>query len=125
MNTDNSKRFTMICPATYMNKVAVIKAIRTLTGLGLKEAKDASEVIGRQQTFDVNSTIFTAYGNPIGEIENQFRILRAEGIEVVDPVYKIIEELRKLGSQALLQGEDELANEILQLVLAEKLRRKP
>jgi hypothetical protein len=91
----------------------------------LKEAKDASEVIGRQQTFDVNSTIFTAYGNPIGEIENQFRILRAEGIEVVDPVYKIIEELRKLGSQALLQGEDELANEILQLVLAEKLRRKP
>jgi hypothetical protein len=44
---------------------------------------------------------------------------------VGEPAWKIIEELRKLGSQALLQGEDDLANEILQLVLAEKLRRKP
>lgn len=120
-----TKTITFICPPTYTNKVTVIKSIRILTGLGLKEAKDASEVVGVPQTFELSNTLFTAYGNPEAEIENHVRILRNEGIQVGEPVYKIIEDLRKLGVQALLQGEDELANEILQLVLAEKLRRKP
>jgi len=114
----------MICPPTFHNKVAVIKAIRTLTGLGLKEAKDASEIYGRPQTFEIHPSLTSSYANP-HLIDEQFRILRSEGIEIGEPAQKIIEELRKLGSQALLQGEDELANEILQLVLAEKLRRKP
>jgi hypothetical protein len=82
-------------------------------------------VTTRTQTFDLYHANFTSYADPEREIENQFRILRSEGVEVGPPVWKIIEELRKLGSAALLQGEDELANEILQLVLAEKLRRKP
>ena len=93
--------------------------------MGLKEAKDASEVVGKPQTFDMSDTLFTAYANPEVEIENHVRILRNEGVQVGEPVYKILEDLRKLGAQALLQGEDELANEILQLVLAEKLRRQP
>ncbi len=118
-----TKLFTIICPALYNNKIAVIKAIRTLTGLGLKEAKDASEIVGKAQTLTLNPSLFFAYLNPDAEIENQFRILRSEKVEVADPVYKLLESLRQLGSQALLQGEDELANEILQLVLAEKLRR--
>lgn len=107
------------CPATYTNKVAVIKAIRTLTGLGLKEAKDVSEQPGVRQSFliampgGVNNALY----------EEQCRILRSEGVEVGGVVQKILQELRSLGSQALLQGEDELASEILQLVLAEKLRR--
>lgn len=120
-----TKTITFICPPTYANKVTVIKSIRILTGLGLKEAKDASEVVGKPQTFDMSLSLFTAYANPEVEIENHVRILRNEGVQVSEPVYKILEDLRKLGAQALLQGEDELANEILQLVLAEKLRRKP
>lgn len=120
-----TKKITFICPPTYANKVTVIKSIRTLTGLGLKEAKDASEVVGKPQTFDMSPSLFTAYANPEVEIENHVRILRNDGVQVGEPVYKILEDLRKLGAQALLQGEDELANEILQLVLAEKLRRKP
>ena len=121
MNQD--KKITMVCPMHYTNKVAVIKAIRTLTGLGLKEAKDASERPGQVQTFDLQP--MSSYINPQQAIDDQIRILRNEGVEVGEPVHKLLEELRKLGSQALLQGEDELANEILQLVLAEKLRRNP
>lgn len=117
-------RFTISCPATLPNKVAAIKAIRMLTGLGLKEAKDATERPG-PQSLDIQQSSFTSYSNPQAAIEDQFRTLRSQGIEVGDPVFRILEELRKLGSEALLQGEDELANEILQLVLAEKRRRKP
>lgn len=117
-------KFTILCPATVLNKVEVIKAIRVLTGLGLKEAKDASEGTG-PQTFDIYMPNFTTWPDPQRGIDKQFRILRNNGIEVGEPVWKIIEDLKKLGSQALLQGEDELANEILQLVLAEKLRRNP
>jgi hypothetical protein len=119
-----TSRFTITCPSSIPNKVAVIKAIRTLTGLGLKEAKDASERPG-PQVFDIHHSNFTSWSNPEQGIEEQFRIMRNEGVEVGEPVWKIVESLRQLGSQALLQGEDELANEILQLVLAEKLRRKP
>ena len=119
-----NQKFTITCPASIPNKVAVIKAIRTLTGLGLKEAKDASERCG-PQVYEIFPSSFTSWADPQKGVEEQFRILRTEGVEVGEPVWKIIEELRKLGSQALLQGEDDLANEILQLVLAEKLRRKP
>lgn len=117
-------KFSIICPPTIPNKVEAIKAIRMLTGLGLKEAKDASERSG-PQTFDIHQANFAHQVDPQRGIDEQFRLLRNNGIEVGEPVWKIIEDLRKLGSQALLQGEDELANEILQLVLAEKLRRNP
>lgn len=120
---DTPNRFTITCPNNMPNKVQVIKAIRTLTGLGLKEAKDVSERAGKQ-TFDIKHTYFGSCANLEEAIDEQFKILRHNNVEVDGPVYYIIESLRKLGSDALLQGEDELANEILQLVLAEKLRRK-
>lgn len=116
------RKFTITCPPILKNKVAVIKAIRTLTYMGLKEAKDASEVT-HQQIFEISHVLLTHY-DADRQIEELFRVLRQEGVQVGPPVQKILEELRVLGSQALLQGEDELANEILQLVLAEKLRRK-
>ena len=116
------------CPPDYQgvghNKVAVIKAIRMLTGMGLKEAKDTSEIT-IQQTFNISTGNFYSYANAVAEIEEQVQILRRNGVEVGESVYLILQSLRDLGSQALLQGEDELASEILQLVLAEKLRRKP
>lgn len=104
-------------PTTPANRVAVIKAIRTLTGLGLKEAKDASERLGLVQTFGTRPGLLPS------EFHEAFRTLQSDGVEVGGAIEKILSDLRKLGSEALLQGEDELANEILQLVLAEKLRR--
>jgi hypothetical protein len=118
------QKFVISCPPSMSNKVAAIKAIRMLTGLGLKEAKDASERSG-PQTFDLYPSNFSSYGNPESMIEEQFRILRAEGVEVGEPIHKILQSLRELGAHALQLGEDEFASEILQLVLAEKLRRKP
>ena len=109
--------FTIIPSSTILNKVAAIKALRSLAFLGLKESKDAVEMVGVAQTFKADSSASAAFQ------EEQFRTLRNNGIEVQGTGMFIVEELRKLGAQALLQGEDELANEILQLVLAEKLRR--
>jgi hypothetical protein len=114
---DPSSKFTICVKQAPYNKVMVIKAIRVLTGMGLKEAKDASEIIGAVQTLTLTS------GNSDTYIDEQFSTLRSNGVEVSAPVTVIIEELRKLGAMALSQGEDEFANEILQLVLAEKLRR--
>lgn len=115
---DEPNRIRIKAPNSHTNKVSAIQAIRYLTGLGLKEAKDASERPGINQFFPLAAGVSQAL------MDEHSRILRAEGYEVGPSVYIIIEELRQLGSQALLQGEDELANEILQLVLAEKLRRK-
>jgi hypothetical protein len=99
------------------NKVEVIKTIRVLTGLGLKEAKDASEKYGEQ-------TLHLVSGLSETEIENCFRILRVNGARIGAPVHLILDDLRQLAIQAMQMQEDELSNEITQLVLAEKLRRK-
>ena len=125
------KSFVITFPQSYtmtngvgQNKVAVIKSIRTLCGLGLKEAKDTSEAYG-QQTLVIDLRYNSvAVGNEDLFIEEQFRVLRQNGCEVGPSVHLILQELRDLAASALEQGEDELANEILQLVLAEKLRRK-
>lgn len=111
-------KITIKCPVLIQNKVSVIKAIRTLTNFSLKEAKDASERT-YLQTLDVipNISDFT--------IKDQVSILRENNVQVGEPIETIINRLRELGADALTLGEDELANQILQLVLAEKLRRVP
>lgn len=108
------------------NKVEVIKALRELTGYGLKEAKDLSESIG-PQTVTLNLVYSSAYSSMAGTVPDQYflrlcQILRNNGCTVGSPVYEILKELRTLATDALKIGADELANEILQLVLAEKLR---
>ena len=118
-----TENITLIAPHTskQYNRVSAIKAIRALTGLGLKDAKDVSEREGVKQDFPIANHLSMS----IPFFEEQCRILRAENFEVGDPTSALLESLRKLGSDALLMGEDELASEILQLVLAEKLRRHP
>lgn len=108
------------------DKVAVIKAVRTIGGLGLKEAKDLSET---QCVNTVNINVTPGYGSMVSDVDTfldeQYRILRNNGVLVGPAVHRILQSLRNLASDALQQGDDELANEIMQLVLAEKLRRKP
>jgi hypothetical protein len=108
---------TIKMPLSVPNKVTCIKAIRMLTGLGLKESKDISDAGGVLHEL----AVFSPMGSR--DFEDNCRILRNEGVEVNGSVHMILQDLRDLGAQALKQGEDELANEILQLVLAEKLRR--
>lgn len=76
------------------------------------------------QTFDVARSLLNGSTLANDKFNEQIRVLEREGIQVGDTAIIIIEELRALGAKALRQGEDELANEIIQLVLMEKLRRK-
>lgn len=118
------------------NKVASIKAVRILSGLGLKESKD---IIDKQGPVTIQlKQRFTTLGGGTAlglpqlltpdqrqaEIEEQSRILRNNGFCVGDSVHNILKGLRALAADALAQGDDDLANEILQLVLIEKLKRK-
>lgn len=119
MDLDKKSSIYIICPPSYSNKVAVIKAIRTITHLGLKEAKDVSERPGIRQFL----TIVNGCGPESALYKESVACLRTEGVHVTPSVDYIVQSLRDLASDALSQGEDELANEILQLVLAEKLRR--
>ncbi len=118
--------FNITCPAVHRDKISVIKALRSLTSMGLKDAKDVSETTSEQVLTVLvhGSYSFADAAQENKFIEDQFQILRNNGCHVGSSVHLILQNLRELGSQALIQGEDELANEILQLVLAEKLRRK-
>jgi hypothetical protein len=104
---------------TMTNKVAAIKAIRSLSGLGLKEAKDVSEGY-----YGTHYDIQVLRGLAATDYDSMCRTLISEGFGVTGSVAHFLQELRELATEALAAGEDELANEILQLVLAEKLRRQ-
>lgn len=104
------------------NRISVIKAVRSISGMGLREAKDISE---SAQHHLLTVALPGGVSNEDHYLDEQCRILENNGCKVGPTVRDILRSLRELGASALVQGEDELANEILQLVLAEKLRRKP
>ena len=117
------RKFSIICDSLNVgNKVEVIKALRWLTDMGLKEAIDAIEIRGRQ-VFKIDGKILQQPDSD-NLITEQFHILRRCGIVVDDTLVELLDSLRRVGAEALTLGEDELANEIMQLVLAEKLRRR-
>lgn len=112
----------------YNNKVSVIKSIRQITNWGLLDSKNAAENpnvqilpvwAGHQEP---GSEQFTLVG--LKTVQEAMRIIRVEGGTIGPSVNELLEELRTLAKKALDQQEDELASEIFQLVLAEKLRRQ-
>ena len=130
MAYSNNSRYTMTFPAMYGNtndKISVIKALRDLFNLGLKEAKDAAES-STPVTFNLGyNRISLTYATQVAadaHIDDMFRVLRTNGVIVGGSVQILLNELRDLASKALAQHEDDLANEILQLVLAEKMRQQ-
>jgi len=106
-------------------RIPIIKLIREVTGLGLKEAKDLSDIPGVHRIELNGLTIKQAIQNNlvIPVLKDYAQKFKSLNIEFGPPVVVIIEELRLLGIRAIEQKEDELANEILALVLAEKMRR--
>ena len=104
--------------ASTANKVEVIKNIRIITSLGLKEAKDLSE-----ESWAHTCMVRVYPGTTEAQFEEACRILRINNVTVGPHYHEILQELRDLGADALKAGEDEVANEIMQLVMAEKLRR--
>ncbi len=125
----HSKKIKIKWPDDYANHsiVPAIKALRMLTGCGLKEAKDYCE----SQT-ETHHTIIPSdpsrYGYHAMTSDEFITMARAGlvavGCVISDDKDEILDKLRKLSSHALDAGLDELADEILQLLLAEKLRGK-
>lgn len=114
----NGKRVINVTfPNAYNNKVSVIKTIREIQYMVLKEAKDMSESQQEQ-------TLYVDNGISEDRLAALISVLQNDGCIIGNHVYHLLKELRGLAADALKIGEDELANEILQLVLAEKLRRQ-
>ena len=112
---------TITLPELYTsaNKVAVIKAIRTLTGMGLKEAKDLSEQPG-QQRVEVRCPPAEDYAT--GQIiPSQDRFdravadLRGQGIPVHIDNFRgsAMDRLKALVSEAILRDDYELAEALM------------
>ena len=105
-------------------KVPVIKALRLLTGYGLLHAKNLSEC-RTPQTIDISGGAHCVYAPEFRaeHIEEQCRTLRLYGCKVSPSIHKMMKTLREVARNATEAGEDDLADEILQIVLAQKLKR--
>ena len=112
-----NQQIIILPPATPNNRVWAIKALRSITFLGLKEAKDAIDQVGIKQSFHIDT------GLPESVIKREIQILEEQGVRVFKPIWSLIDDLQRIGEEATEHGEIEFADEIMQLVVAEKLRR--
>lgn len=118
-----SKHYNMVFPAVNSgyNRVGVIKAVRQITGLGLKDAKDLTEKQGVQLVHIVVNDIVDHYtGHPIPEkrvLEDALAELRRNGVMVNEAARAgTLEEVRKLASDALLRGELDLSVALIDIL---------
>jgi Ribosomal protein L7/L12 C-terminal domain len=107
------------CPPSYNGtKITVIKAIRTLTGMGLKEAKDVSETTSVVTLNVVSPSTSTEYSY---NMNTQVDILRDCGVDVDVVVGDTVgEKLRKLAVECIGDGDYENADAIYAMVLSLK-----
>jgi hypothetical protein len=115
---------TVVCPKLQPNRVQGIKNVRTLTGLGLKEAKDVCDVPEKEHELPFNTSYFSQLPYPENALQKLILDMKVEGYEVSigDTVNILLVELRKLGARAFDIGADQLASDISQFLLAEKFR---
>lgn len=117
-----SKHYNMTFPAPgSSNRVAVIKSVRSLTGLGLKEAKELTEKEGAQLVQVRAADTVNPYTNqPVSAkffLEESIAELRRNGVVVVEAVRAgTLAEVRKLASDALLRDELDLAVALIDIV---------
>ena len=118
-----SKHYQMVFPAPNVapNRVAVIKAIRSLTGLGLKEAKDLTEKVGNQLVRVRVEDKVDPYTERLITAEqvlaNDLAHLRSNGVMVVEAVRAgTLDEVRKLASDAVLRDELDMAAALIDVL---------
>lgn len=104
------------------SKVAVIKAIRILSGLGLKEAKDLSEVLTPVEVDlkYINDNI--AAGKLVeAEKEVQLQVLRSNGVKILSSagsaLDEIADDLENAICKAVKAKHYQLAKDISELLL--------
>lgn len=109
-------------PLGTYNRLVVIKAVRVLTGLGLKEAKDFTEQTGPHivrvvcsdgvnWSTGVSVPAHAMYQNAIAE-------LKANSVVVIENSVRsdILMDLRKIVTQAVTNNELELAFDLLTIL---------
>jgi len=104
-----------LMPGAQPQKVASIKALRTLTGLGLKEAKDAVE-----DAMDTGKTSIQMYGDPVSLLRTEeVKILTSEGFRVNgigDKKEAIVNSVQTSARIAIQDKQYELAIDLLKVL---------
>lgn len=99
---------------TDYDKIAVIKAMRSLTGMGLKETKDAVELAAQGTPFKFSAGVFAVDG--LGEIE----VINKNGFTVTEVganIAIVLESVKASAVFATNQGDNELARLLLNVLL--------
>jgi len=100
-------------PADY-NKVAVIKAMRSLTGMGLKDAKDAVELAASGTPFQFETGVFIA--DSLGEVE----VIDEHGFTVTEVNANVsiaLSSVKECAVFATNQGDNELGRLLLNVLI--------
>lgn len=102
------------------NRIQVIKAVRQLTGLGLKEAKELTEMVG-PQLVRVRAEDQTDWTGVLHTADAVFKscmdAFKDNGVRVADasPV-GIMADLRKLAADAVMSSEFDLAQDLINII---------
>jgi len=118
------KSITINLPKDYgqINKIAVIKTLRTLTNLGLKDAKDLSEVPGVHKiAIQCEAREDYATGMMVSaqeRFDDAVRDLRVMGllVEVNQHRTSAVDSLRAMTSEAVLREDYELVEALLPIL---------
>ncbi len=113
--------------AVVMDKVMAIKAIRTISGLGLKEAKDISDAAqnGQRPTFEEQDPKYRSNPEYVLNIEAELANIRKAGYSVVEFTYvnfEILEKVKGLSLEAIAAEEFGVAISLLEILKAQKTR---
>lgn len=104
-------------PSKNPNKVAAIKAIRYITGVGLKDAKDWIESARDGDVIDLK--YYPENRKQTDESRVQYEILQGEGYEIINNNTKIdiiLEATKQSAKMAIDEGENELATLLLDVI---------
>ena len=101
-----------------VNKVAAIKGVRTLTGLGLKEAKDLVECInpGHTEVIHVDAGILEPY------YSEALQLIKDSGLRVSTPVINnaarrdIGEQLRQVVTYATMTAQYDISRVLINII---------
>lgn len=104
------------------NKVMVIKALRMLTGMGLKEAKDLSEKPGVQKiVVSVHDYEEYATGRLVTAqqaFENGIALLKGEGLGVIvdSQLNGTLEDVKRVVSEAVMRDQYDIASALIDVL---------
>lgn len=108
--------------STNYDRIGVIKAVRALTGMGLKESKDMTEEAGEHVIRVSISDGVDFYSGQTVSAADRYKLaienLRLNGVRVNENSLrsKMVEDVRRLASEAVLRDENDLAVALIEVV---------